>query len=102
MSTASQIAEKNPELAAELVHDISSKLLAEDKLISKMEAATLAMAMTTYYSSTDKHAEVGLTDDSPNAVETYKMQQRLRPIASKRFRRITSSRQGTWPMPITK
>jgi hypothetical protein len=79
MTTASQLAEKNPELAAELVHDISSKLMAEDKLISKVEAATLAMAMMAYYSSTDKHVDLALTDDSPNAVQTLKMQQGPRP-----------------------
>ncbi|HET7287700.1 MAG TPA: PPC domain-containing protein, partial [Pyrinomonadaceae bacterium] len=32
INTASQLAAKNPELATELVHDITSKLLAEDKL----------------------------------------------------------------------
>lgn len=79
MNTASQLAEKNPELAAELVKDITSKLLAEDKLISKIEAATLAMALTSYYNSTDKHVDLPLTADSPNAVQTLKVQQGLRP-----------------------
>ena len=79
MNTASQLAEKNPELAAELIHDISSKLLAEDKLISKMDAANLAMTMATYYNSNDKHVDAPLINDGPDGVQTYKMQQGLRP-----------------------
>ena len=79
MNTASQLAEKNPELAAELIHDISSKLLGEEKLLTKTEAANLAMAMATYYHSADKQVDLRLMDESPNGVVTYKMQQGLRP-----------------------
>ena len=57
MSTASQIAAKNPELATELVHDITGKLLAEEKLMTNMEAASLAMTLTSYYHSSNKKGE---------------------------------------------
>jgi hypothetical protein len=54
INTASQLAEKNPELASDLMHDIATKLLNEDKLISKPAAATLAITMTGYYGTSDK------------------------------------------------
>ncbi len=57
MNTASQLAAKNPELATELVHDITGKLLAEDKLLSNIEAATLAMTLTNYYNTANKQGE---------------------------------------------
>ncbi len=57
MNTASQLAAKNPELATELVHDITGKLLAEDKLVNNIEAATLAMTLTSYYNAANKQGE---------------------------------------------
>ena len=51
LNTVSQLAEKNPELASQLAHDIASKLLAEENLMSNIEAANLAMAMATYYTA---------------------------------------------------
>src|SRR5919206_3690623 len=57
LNTASQLAVKNPELANELVHDITTKLLAEEKLVSNVEAATLAMTLTTYYNASNRQAE---------------------------------------------
>lgn len=55
MSTASQLAaSKKPELATELVHDITSKLLAEEKLLTNIEAAALAMTLTSYYNAANK------------------------------------------------
>ena len=58
MSTASQLAaSKKPELATELVHDITSKLLAEEKLLGNAEAAGLAMMLTSYYNGSNKKGE---------------------------------------------
>lgn len=45
LNTASQLEEKNPELARELMHDITTKLLNEEKLISNPDAASLALAV---------------------------------------------------------
>src|ERR1043166_2628323 len=57
INTASQLAEKNPELAKELMGDIASKMLGEEKLISRVEAANLAISLTTYYAVSEKHVE---------------------------------------------
>ncbi|HEU4870769.1 MAG TPA: hypothetical protein VFT08_07970 [Pyrinomonadaceae bacterium] len=57
LTTASQLAVKNPELATELVHDITSKLIGEEKLIANMEAANLAMALTGYYNASARQVE---------------------------------------------
>lgn len=69
MNTASQLAaSKNPELATELVHDITSKLLAEEKLISNIEAATLAMTLTTYYNAAKQGDSTGNAIQGPYPV----------------------------------
>jgi hypothetical protein len=66
MNTASQLAaSKNPELATELVHDITSKLLAEEKLLDNVEATTLAMTLTSYYNASNKRAESTNTIPGP-------------------------------------
>ena len=57
LNTASQLAEKNHELATELVHDIASKVLGEDKLIANAEAANLAMTLTGYYNAGNQRAQ---------------------------------------------
>jgi len=57
LNTASQLADKNHELASELVHDIAGKLLGEDKLTANVEAANLAIALTGYYNAGNKQAE---------------------------------------------
>ena len=66
LNTASQLAEKNPELAAELMHDITAKLLGEEKLIGKMDAATLALSLTAYYRASDKRVELPDKDGEAN------------------------------------
>lgn len=58
ITTASQLAAKKPELGNELVHDITSKLLGEEKLLTKVEAANLAMSLATSYHSSDKQTLV--------------------------------------------
>lgn len=58
MNTASQLGQKNPEQATELIHDISGKLLGEESLLNTVGAANLAMAVTTYYHSSNKPALV--------------------------------------------
>ena len=45
ISTASQIAQKNPELGKELGHEIAGKLLSEEKLIKNADAANLAIIL---------------------------------------------------------
>jgi len=68
MNTASQLAAKNPELATELVHDITSKLLAEEKLMTNMEAVSLAMTLTSYYNASNKKSETVNTNPGPYPV----------------------------------
>ncbi|HJY30613.1 MAG TPA: hypothetical protein VJ306_21445 [Pyrinomonadaceae bacterium] len=63
LNTASQLAEKNHELATELVHDIAGKLLGEDKLAANIEAANLAIALMSYYHGGNKQ---GQPMDGPN------------------------------------
>ena len=45
ISTVSQLAQKNPELATELVHEIAGKLLNEEKLIKNPEAINLTISL---------------------------------------------------------
>ena len=78
LTTASQIADKNPELANDLIHDITSKLLGEDKLIGKADAASLAMALATLYHSGNMQAQIQVREDTPMATQVM-MQQRLHP-----------------------
>jgi hypothetical protein len=77
MNTASQIAAKNPELATELVHDITSKLLAEEKLMTNMEAAGLAMTLTSYYTSSNRKG--GPASGNPGGPYPIVMLQQLNP-----------------------
>jgi hypothetical protein len=65
MTTASQLAEKNPEMASELVRDMASKILGEERLISKVEAANLAIALTAYYAASDKPVDSLVKDQNP-------------------------------------
>jgi len=57
INTASQLAEKNPELATELMHDIAGKILAEEKLMTQIEAANLALALTAYRNGSENRVE---------------------------------------------
>ena len=45
LNTATQLAGKNPEVASDLMHDVMSKLMGEEKLMANTEAATLAVAL---------------------------------------------------------
>jgi uncharacterized protein YpiB (UPF0302 family) len=45
VGTVSQLAQKNPELASELVHEIAGKLLNEEKLSKDPDAAVLAISL---------------------------------------------------------
>ena len=65
LNTASQLAEKNPEMASELVRDIASKILGEEKLISKPEAANFAITLTAYYRTSDMNVDPIATDQNP-------------------------------------
>ena len=47
--TVTQLAQKNPELATELVHEIAGKLLNEDKLIKNPEATALTISLLSSY-----------------------------------------------------
>lgn len=64
LNTASQLAQKNPELATELIHDITGKILGEEKLINNAEAASLAMMLASYYNVSNKRVEQ--TKNNPN------------------------------------
>jgi len=65
MITASQLAEKNPELASELMRDIASKILGEEKLISRVEVANLAISLTTYYAVSEKRVDLKPNEQNP-------------------------------------
>ena len=75
ISTASKLAAKNPELATELMHDITSKLLGEEKVLGKVEAANLAIALTSYYQSSGKQVDSGPQDGSSKPVQIRMTQQ---------------------------
>lgn len=47
--TVSQLAQKNPELATELVHEIAGKLLSEERLIKNADAVNLAINLLQSY-----------------------------------------------------
>ena len=55
--TASQLAPKNPELAAELIHEMTGKLLNEDKLIKNVEAASFAISLLQSYHTPQEGAQ---------------------------------------------
>ena len=68
INTATQLAEKNPEVASDLLHDVLNKLVSEEKLIANTEAATLAIGLANSFRITEKR-----TSGNPNApwVQTY-------------------------------
>ena len=92
INTASQLAEKHPEMASELMHDIVTRLLSEDKLINKPEAATLAIAMTGYYGASDKH--IGPTNARVSMIERFHAgavsEQDMKQLVQKMVREIVS------------
>lgn len=49
MGIVSQLTQQKPELAAELVHEIAGKLVAEEKLMNNAEAATMAVSLAQNY-----------------------------------------------------
>lgn len=55
--TLSYLAPKNPELAAELIHEITGKLLNEEKLINNIEAAGLAISLLQSYHTPQEGAQ---------------------------------------------
>jgi len=77
INTASQLAEKNPEMASELMHDITTKLLGEDKLIAKVEAANLAIALTSYYNASDKRVDLQANSPNPRVSMVQKLHEGL-------------------------
>jgi hypothetical protein len=66
LNTASQLSEKNHELATELVHDVASKLLSEDKLMANAEATNLAIALMGYYNAGNRQTQ---PTDGPNSYQ---------------------------------
>jgi len=47
------------------MHDIASKILSEEKLISRGEAANLAITMTTYYGVSEKRVDLKPNEQNP-------------------------------------
>jgi hypothetical protein len=62
VNTVSQVAQKNPELAKELAHEIASKLLSEEKLIKNAEAANLAIILIRTYSMPEGSVQIVAKD----------------------------------------
>lgn len=102
INTASQLAEKNPEMASELMHDLTTKLLGEEKLIGKPEAATLAVTLTSYYNASDKR----VVTDNPRVPTPQQLhagvvaEQDIKQLVQKMVREIVSysqSRNGGFP-----
>lgn len=73
ISTASQLAEKNPELATDFVHEIAGKILGEEKLISHVEAANLAMTLMNYRAGAAR-VELEVKDSAPRMPQVTMMQ----------------------------
>lgn len=68
-TTVSQIAQKNPELARELVHEIAGKLLNEEKLIKDAGAANLAVSVLRSYQASEGGVQI-ITKDTPSTSRT--------------------------------
>ncbi|HEX7332591.1 MAG TPA: PPC domain-containing protein [Pyrinomonadaceae bacterium] len=103
--TVSLLAQKNPELATELVHEIASKLLSEDKLSNKADAATLTISLlTSYHSSPDSNQSVTRRMMSPLRAgllsdDDYKqlLQKAVADVVSYTRTRVSSASQdGIW------
>ncbi len=62
--TVSQVAQKNPQLAKELVHEIAGKLLGEEQLIKNSDAANLAINLLRTYHVSEGGVQV-VTKDTP-------------------------------------
>lgn len=61
-TTVSQLAQKNPELAKELVHEIAARLLSEDKLTRNPEAANLAITLLRSYHTPEDGNQITTKD----------------------------------------
>ena len=70
LNTVTQLAEKNPELATELTHEIATRLLAEEKLIANAEAANFAIALVKSYRFFDQRIETR-NGSMPVLVQTF-------------------------------
>ena len=89
LNTASQLAEKNPELANQFVHELTGKLLGEEKLLSKVDAANLAMGLAAYYHSSGKRPDLPVKDAGVTPADIIASQQ-LRPglISEQDYRQL--------------
>ena len=105
INTASQLAEKHPEMATDLVHEIASKILGEEKLVSHMEAANLAMTLMSYRAASDGRVELEVKDSPMPPQLAVMQQQKLRAgllseqdykqLVQKMVREVTSYNQST-------
>lgn len=105
INTASQLAEKHPEMATDLVHEIVSKILGEEKLVSHMEAANLAMTLMSYRAASDGRVELEVKDSPMPPQLAVMQQQKLRAgllseqdykqLVQKMVREVTSYNQST-------
>ncbi|HEX7772956.1 MAG TPA: PPC domain-containing protein, partial [Pyrinomonadaceae bacterium] len=100
--TAAQIAQKNPELAKELGHEIAGKLLSEERLIKNVDAANLAMMLLRTYTAPEVQvvAKDTATPSQPSLLseEEYKqlMQKALDEVLSYTRRGINQSSDAIW------
>ncbi len=62
MGTVSQVALKNPELGKQLVHEIAGKLLDEEKLSKKPDAANLAITLLRFYNTSEGGVQIVTKD----------------------------------------
>lgn len=102
--TASQIAQKNPELARELGNEIAGKLLREESLTRNADAANLAITLLRTYNAAEASVQVVAKDTlataQPNLIseEEYKrlMQKALDEVLSYTPRVINPSPDAMW------
>jgi len=60
VATVSQLAQKNPELATNLVHEITGKLLSEENLVKNVEASSLAIGLLQSYQTSYQTSQEGV------------------------------------------
>ena len=66
VTTVSQLAQTNPELATQLIHEITGKLLSEEKLIKSVEAASLAISLLqSYHTSPQENVQATRQVEAP-------------------------------------
>ena len=85
--TASQIAQKNPELGKELGHEIAGKLLSEEKLIKNADAANLAIILLRTYTVPEAGVQIVAKDTVAPAQSSLLSEEEYKQLMQKRWMR---------------